>query len=126
MLAPTKLYSNKPRSESSNDDEPDVKELDLLHQSFKPGLKVEQRYRMQDSASFYRTQFPGSAYETRLSSFATRISSADPGQRHEADSLMKSTRKSNMQATCRDMKLEVTKAKSMHNYNIKTKHMGTM
>ena len=35
-------------------------------------------------------------------------------------------KKKSLQTTCKDMKAEVTKEQSMHNYNIKAKHMGTM
>ena len=35
-------------------------------------------------------------------------------------------KKKSLQATCKDMKLEVTKAASMVNYNIKAKHMDYM
>ena len=37
-----------------------------------------------------------------------------------------SAKKASLQATCKDMKTEVNRAASMHNYEIKTKHMATM
>ena len=82
---------------------PERTELDQMYQSFKPGLSQKERSALQDDAStcaFYRTQFPNSAYQARIT----------PA----------------LQATCKEMKAEVDRAASMQNYEIKKKHMATM
>ena len=127
LKKPVPLYESVKRSESVDDaEEPDINEMDILHQSFKPGLPLTQRYKMQDQSKFYRTQFPNSAYNTRINSFAARVASADPSNTKDTASAIRQMKKSSLQATCRDMKHEVTKAASMYNYNIKAKHMDTM
>ena len=95
-----------------------------MFNSFKPGLKEEQRYKMQDSSRFYRTAFPASAYTSRINSVASRLASAEPINRRNIDT--KSVKTVKMQATCKDMKADVTKSSSMFGYDIKSKHMATM
>lgn len=133
LLSPARLYSNSKQTESNERlTKPDTKEMDILYQSFKPGLSEQRRYEIQDLSSFYKTAFPQSAYNTRVNSFAARIASADQTSRNGVtqtggtQSSSKKVKLGSLQATCKDMKAEVTKAQSMHNYSIKAKHMGTM
>ena len=88
--------------------------------SFKPGQTEKDRYKTQDQSVFYRTQFPSSAYNTRVSSFATRMGPSRIGSAEPID------KRSSMQATFKQMKSDVTQAESMNNYNIKAKHMPSM
>lgn len=129
LKTPVPLRSSYRRSESTEQaDNPTVKELDLMHKSFKPGMTQGERYKLQDSSSFYRTQFPNTGFSTRLQSFSTRIASINQkdGGGETSAATFREMKKKSLQATCKDMKAEVTKAASMVDYNIKAKHMDTM
>ena len=107
-------------------DKPDQQELDMLYRSFKPGLTESDRYAIQDASAFYRTRFPKSAYQARLTSYAARVASMDPQNARCATASHSTSKKVSLQATCREMKAEVNRAASMHNYDIKSKHRATM
>ena len=97
-----------------------------MHKSFKPGLTQTQRYILQDSSNYYRTQYPSTGFSTRITSFATRVASMESRNREDTSSAMRDMKKKSLQATCKDLKNEVNRASSMADYNIKTKHMENM
>ena len=105
---------------------PEIREMDTMYQSFRPGLKQSKRYEMQDQGNFYKTQFPSSAYSSRINSYAARLASAETGNRQAKNESRNGSKVASMQATCKDMKAEMTKANSMFGYDIKQKHMNTM
>lgn len=77
LKSPAPLYSNKRRSEHKDLEKPDLKEMDLLYNSFKPGLPEQTRYALQDQGHFFKTQYPASSYSSRVNSLAARLASVD-------------------------------------------------
>ena len=66
-------------------------------------MTESQRYAIQDASAFYRTQFPKSAYQTRVTSYATRVASMDPDSRSavSATAARNDIKKQSLQATCK-------------------------
>ena len=49
LKSPAALYSNKKLSDSiERMGKPEIREMDTMYQSFRPGLKQSKRYEMQD------------------------------------------------------------------------------
>ena len=91
--------------------------MDLMYKSFAPGLAETQRYTIQDQSTFYKSQFPKSAFNSRINNFSSRVSSISQyGTKGDANfatspaTTSRSMKQQSLQATCKEMKAEVDKA----------------
>ena len=70
LLSPRPIRNKVKQSDSSEKAEkPDINEMDMMYKSFAPGLSETQRYTIQDRSAFYKSQFPNSAYNSRINNF---------------------------------------------------------
>ena len=74
---PNKPFQNKRGTEANiKKQHPDIDDLHLAYQSFRPGLDTQQRFDFQDDSQFYSTRYSVSSYQTRMGSFQNRLKSA--------------------------------------------------